>query len=64
MTAARLRAAAREEARRRYLALLAAGPVLLLALLVGASRCYLGVHYPGDVLVGWGLAVGSVALVG
>jgi undecaprenyl-diphosphatase len=38
-------------------------PILVLALLIGASRCYLGVHYPADVLMGWGLAVGSVALV-
>ena len=38
-------------------------PALVLALLVGVSRCYLGVHYPGDVLVGWCLAAASVALV-
>lgn len=30
--------------------------LVLLALLVGISRCYLGVHYPGDVLMGWILA--------
>ena len=39
---------------------LAAG-VVGLALLVGASRAYLGVHYPGDVLAGWALAVAGAA---
>jgi undecaprenyl-diphosphatase len=30
--------------------------ILALAILVGVSRCYLGVHYPGDVFIGWVLA--------
>lgn len=30
--------------------------VLGVAVAIGVSRCYLGIHYPGDVVSGWGLA--------
>jgi undecaprenyl-diphosphatase len=37
--------------------------ILALGLCIGASRCYLGVHYPGDVAAGWFLAVATVSFV-
>lgn len=33
------------------------GLLVATAIVVGLSRCYLGVHYPGDVLAGWLLAL-------
>ena len=42
---------------------IAGGGVLLLGVAVGLSRCYLGVHYPGDVLAGWCLSASTLLLV-
>lgn len=42
----------------------ASAALVALALVVGLSRCYLGVHYPGDVIAGWMLAVLGVVTAG
>jgi len=44
-----------------------AAPVMALGIAVGFSRCYLGVHYPGDVVAGWSLSsltLGALILLG
>ena len=45
---------ARTQARKRIKAYLL-GVAVLLTLMIGTSRVYLGVHYPSDVLAGWSL---------
>lgn len=53
----------------RRLQILSIGGALVLTLLVGLSRLYMGVHYPSDILAGWclgsawALLCSSIAIV-
>jgi undecaprenyl-diphosphatase len=47
--------------KRRWQRWLLVGPAFALALAIGVSRVYLGVHFPLDVLAGW--AGGTVAIL-
>lgn len=38
-------------------------PLVLIAFLIGLSRVYVGVHYPGDILAGIGVGVLSAVMV-
>ena len=40
-----------------------AAPLVGIAMLVGASRVFLGVHYPGDVVVGQAIAIATALLI-
>lgn len=47
---------------RRRLKALAMAFAMIITALIGASRIYLGVHWPTDVLAGWGLGAAWAAL--
>lgn len=42
---------------------LVVGLAIAYVLFIGASRLYLGVHYPSDVLAGWAMSAGWVMIV-
>lgn len=46
----------------RWFGVFAAAVAVLLVALIGASRLYLGVHWPTDVVAGWALGTGWTSL--
>ncbi len=57
-----LGAMATQLAHRRLVQVYLLSASIVLALLVGLTRVYLGVHYPSDVLAGWCLGLGWASL--
>jgi undecaprenyl-diphosphatase len=49
---------------RRVLRVYVVAASALLALMIGVSRVYIGVHYPSDVLAGWTLGLGWALFCG
>ncbi|RCW21590.1 undecaprenyl-diphosphatase [Ciceribacter lividus] len=47
-----------EMAERRSQKVLYLGSAIFLTVIIGASRVYLGVHYPTDVIAGWSIGAG------
>jgi undecaprenyl-diphosphatase len=47
---------------RRRVRVYVVGVSLLLTLLIGITRVFLGVHYPSDVLAGWSAGLGWALL--
>jgi len=61
LTIGALLAAASDRLRFRFFYI---GVAVILTLLIGLSRIYLGVHYPTDVIAGWSIGIAWSMLCG